>query len=513
MGVCVRPETPKAAYLDDRAIQPVPFGQYLVTRPVARGGMAEIFRARTRAEEGAPARFVALKLMLDDLPDVETRARLFIREAKIARNLTHPNIVPVRKFGQVEGRCFLEMDFVSGLNLGELLQKVPRIPFPLALHIVACAARGIGFAHTFYDASLGRHTEVVHRDISPGNVMISFDGEVKVLDFGVARVNDPNTEKSHTNVLRGKFAYMSPEQALGEPLDARSDVFSLGVVLYELLTGKNPFRRKLPMETLDAVQGYVVPPPSEYVADLPAEVDRIVALALSKDRDKRFSQGNEFAEVLEAALAQRMYSGDAALTSFIEENLAEERAHCRQIIEAEAENTFVYDIVGLDLLNRTQELPASPKSKQSRGTFARVKKRVLEQTEKFRRRAFGGPLGVMQRPMEGQIEAASLLGELTSARPARPATKPRSGARLKIIAGGLAGAVAVSMMTLMVADWFQQPSKSSVRSQAKIEAPPSAKRRAVKRRRSRKARRRSLKRRALARARKARKQRARKRRR
>ncbi|MEL6183176.1 MAG: serine/threonine-protein kinase [Myxococcota bacterium] len=295
--------------------EPVAFGPFLITRRLARGGMAEIYRAWTPELE-----CVALKLMRPGLGEEELRTRLFAREARIALELEHPNIVSVRRVGEEEGRAFLAMEYLRGRDLARILTgpdgRPVALPPDLALFVGQEAARGLGYAHRRADAH-GRALGIVHRDVSPGNVMVSFDGGVQILDFGVARIEEESSESTSTGILRGKFAYMSPEQTRGDDLDARSDVFSLGTLIYELMTGANCFRADEPIETLERVQSLRPAPPSR-ARDLPRSVDEVLARCLAKEPARRYRDGIELAEALQPLLEQLGTGGAPALAALLE---------------------------------------------------------------------------------------------------------------------------------------------------------------------------------------------------
>ena len=329
---------------------PVAFGRYIITRRIARGGMAEIYRARTRSFEGQSARWVAIKMMRSTLGHEELRERLFEREVRITTRLKHTNVVPVYEFGQELGRPYLAMEYVRGRDLAHILkpgggEDQRPIHFELGLYIGLLAARGLGHAHRLRDEETGEPLDIVHRDVSPGNVMVGYDGGVKVLDFGVARVNETQGYQTQTGTLRGKFAYMSPEQTLGEEIDARSDVFSFGTVLYELLTGANCFRADDPIATLERVQGTRPVPPSRARREIPKDVDRILAQCLSKDKRRRFPDGIALSEALGEFLDKRGYDGHAALIEHMASTFSWEQHEESSELAREEEEVALMEVV------------------------------------------------------------------------------------------------------------------------------------------------------------------------
>jgi eukaryotic-like serine/threonine-protein kinase len=332
---------------------PVAFGQYVITRRIARGGMAEIYRARTRSTSDRPSSWIAVKMMRHSLGHEELREHLFKREAKIASMINHENVIPLVEFGLEMERYYISMEYVRGRDLSHLLKNEKKgrelIPFELGLYIGLQAAAGLGHAHRLHD-EIGNPLGIVHRDISPGNVMVGYDGTVKVLDFGVARMNESEGMRTQTGTLRGKFAYMSPEQTLGESLDARSDVFSLGTVLYELLTGANCFRADNPIATLERVQRVRPVPPSRANREIPKSVDRILARCLAKDRKRRFQDCTVLYEALGEFLEKRNFAGKPALSRHMSDRFAWEKDEEEKELLREEEEVALFDVVDFALL-------------------------------------------------------------------------------------------------------------------------------------------------------------------
>ncbi|MBC8073638.1 MAG: serine/threonine protein kinase, partial [Deltaproteobacteria bacterium] len=244
------------------------FGRYVLTTMVGEGGMAEVYLASVRVAEGLTKR-VVIKKIRKDFADQREFMRMFVDEAKIALSLNHANIVQVFDFGQVHGTLYLAMELVEGIDLMRLFHAVRNaddaFPPVITAYIGHQVAAGLAYAHRKHD-DYGQPLGIVHRDVSPHNVMVSFEGQVKILDFGIARTREqvlarledaagakPGERGSVEETIKGKVAYMSPEQALGRQVDLRSDVYSLGVVLYELCTGKLQFRDRDRLAALDRV--------------------------------------------------------------------------------------------------------------------------------------------------------------------------------------------------------------------------------------------------------------------
>ena len=275
-------------------------GRYEVLRRVAAGGMAEVLLARQVGPHGFQ-RVVAVKRVLPEhAADAEFVAS-FLDEARISARLQHPNVVQVLDFGEDAGSLFLAMEYVAGENCLSLMRTArdrgERIPPEIAALIAIGACDGLQHAHTLQTLD-GKPLRLVHRDISPSNVMVGYDGVVKVLDFGVARSEDRAT-RTGTGELKGKMPYVSPEQVRGERLDARHDLWSLGVMLHELCTGQRLFARPSGAETLQAVAQAPIPSPSEANPDIPRALSEAILRALARDRDARFESAKEMREALE----------------------------------------------------------------------------------------------------------------------------------------------------------------------------------------------------------------------
>ena len=303
------------------------FGKYLLVKKLATGGMAEVWLAKHLGIEGFE-RHVVVKRILPHLAEDDEFVRMFLNEAKLVARLNHPNIAPIYDFGQEQGTYYLSMEFVHGEDLGRVMRKAwstgQWIARPLAIRIVASAAEGLYYAHSRADDQ-GRPLRIVHRDISPQNILISFDGSVKLVDFGIAKAAD-QISSTKSGAIKGKFAYMSPEQASGKPLDGRSDIFALGLVLYELLTGVRPIKRDSELATLQAAMDCKIDAPSE-VAEVPSELDEVVMRALRKDVDERYRDAREFQMALEEFLiAQRLVATSAQVSELMETLFADRRA-------------------------------------------------------------------------------------------------------------------------------------------------------------------------------------------
>jgi len=275
------------------------FGRYVLLHRLGQGGMAELFLARV-AGPGGFKKFIAIKRIRDHLCDNEQFLRMFLDEARVAARIAHPNVVQVIDLGEYQGTFFIAMEYVNGESLASLLTR-SKPPQRLVVRIVSQATAGLHAAHELRDTT-GDPLGVVHRDVSLGNILISYDGAVKVTDFGVARARG-NLHITQKGQFKGKFSYVSPEQVLDEELDRRADIFSLGVVLYEATTYRRLFRGDSKADTLAKVLRKPIPPPSEVVEDYPPNLERIVMKALERDKTQRYQTAQQLHEELEAHLA------------------------------------------------------------------------------------------------------------------------------------------------------------------------------------------------------------------
>jgi serine/threonine protein kinase len=274
---------------------PQEFGDYHLLEKIATGGMAEVWRARAYGMAGFE-KILVIKKVLDSLARDDEFVRLFIDEARIAVHLLHVNIVQVFDLGEVEGTYYMAMEYVHGLDLARLVSRSRQMgpfPVPLSLFIASEVLKALQFAHERTDDD-GKHLHIVHCDISPQNILISYAGEVKITDFGISRAAFQLA--SLHEVIRGKYAYMSPEQVDGKELDGRSDLFSLGIVLYELLTGRRLFKAKTREETLSRVRRAEVPSPRTYRPEISEDLEGILLTALAQRKKHRFAGAAEMLE-------------------------------------------------------------------------------------------------------------------------------------------------------------------------------------------------------------------------
>jgi len=271
-------------------------GKYVIQRKLAEGGMAEIFLASSFGPEGFEKQ-VIIKRVRPSLADDAAFVDMFVSEARLVSRLNHPNIVQIFDFARHENTYYIAMEYVRGKSLAQAHQKAAQLGIPIlpgiAVRIVAEVARALSFAHRVTER--GQFLGLVHRDVTPQNILLSYDGAVKLTDFGIAKAG---TRASTVGMLKGKFAYMSPEQARGDPVDARTDLFALGITLWELLCGRRLFEAESDTAVLRAVQERVVVPPDQLNPAVAETLSAIVMRSLDRDRTARFQSALELERAL-----------------------------------------------------------------------------------------------------------------------------------------------------------------------------------------------------------------------
>jgi serine/threonine protein kinase len=303
---------------DDRREDSSDYGRYSLLEKVATGGMAEVFRAKRKGVEGFE-KIVAVKRILPHLSSNKDFVEMFIAEAKMVASLSHPNIVQIFDLGKIDDTYYIAMEFVEGKDLRTILSRARnRNTLPsveLAALIAARVSAALEYAHRQRDSD-GRELKIVHRDVSPQNILISNEGEVKLVDFGIAKAA---TKASHTDTgsLRGKLLYMSPEQAWGKPLDKRSDLFALGAVFYEILTGHLLFSANSEMSVLERVREARFVTPSSLNPAVPIELEAVAMRLLNKSPAERYQDASEVLLDLDSYLRRRPAVGAGDLSRFV----------------------------------------------------------------------------------------------------------------------------------------------------------------------------------------------------
>ena len=294
-------------------------GPYLLQRKVARGGMAELFLADYVREDGF-RRKVAVKRILPHLAGNQNFIKMFTREARVAALLQHPNVVQIFDYGNIENAYFIAMEFIDGKNLGEVLKILDRgLPTDIAVFIMSQICKGLDYSHTKKDDASGEPFKIVHRDISPQNLLISYQGEVKISDFGISKArSEPSLTQA--GVVKGKLAYLSPEQALGEPIDHRADIYALGLVFYETLCGKRVYEFSNEVEAIRTIPSMEIVPIKDAITDIPDELNRIVMTCLEKQKDMRYqSAAAVHADLLSFKKQQNSAFGTSELANFMKQ--------------------------------------------------------------------------------------------------------------------------------------------------------------------------------------------------
>ncbi len=280
------------------------FGRYRLVGLISTGGMAELFLALQEGVEGF-TKVVAVKRVLPHFSRSQTFTRMFLDEARLAARLDHPHIVRIYDLGELDHSYFMAMEYLPGEDLARVChgayRRQQKIPFEIAAWIVQAAADGLHYAHDM-QSSEGVPIDLIHRDVNPSNIIVTYHGAVKVVDFGIAKAGS-NTAHSHAGTLKGKLAYLAPEQVRGERLDRRADIFGLGIVLWELITGSRLFKRDNDAASMSAIANGDIPPPSKRRPDVPAELQAIALKALAVKPGERYQSAGEMSDALESFLS------------------------------------------------------------------------------------------------------------------------------------------------------------------------------------------------------------------
>jgi eukaryotic-like serine/threonine-protein kinase len=310
-------------------------GRYELLAPVAKGGMAQVWVARLTGTRGFQ-KTVAIKTMLPNLSADAQFEQMFLDEASLASRVRHPNAVEILDLGEDAGVLYLVMEWIEGEPLSVLMKQASQnggIPLPLAVRIVMQACGGLQAAHELRDDE-GKLVGLVHRDVSPQNILVSYAGVVKVVDFGVAKAAGRLSEQTSAGQIKGKIPYMSPEQASGALIDRRTDVFAMGILLYMMTTGKHPFRKENDAHTmLNICSEASVVPPSAVEEDYPEELEAIVLKALAKPMEQRFQTAAEMQKALDALPRELRASTEEELGEFVRGLLAERMEKRRALIQ------------------------------------------------------------------------------------------------------------------------------------------------------------------------------------
>lgn len=306
--------------------KPTTFGKYVLLKRIAIGGMAEVFRAKAFGAEGFE-KLAAVKRMLPHLSADAQFVEMFINEAKLAANLNHANIVQIYDFGCIDRLYFISMEYVHGKDIADIIRILRErdlsAPIEMACYAFIEVLNGLDYAHRLRDA-YGNPLGLIHRDMSPHNIIVSYEGEVKLVDFGIAKATS-STVHTTGGVLKGKYSYMSPEQAHGLHLDHRSDLFSLAICFYELLTQSKMFHAESDLGVLEKVRETEFVPPRQIDPSIPREIEDIILKALEKNPEDRYRSAAEFRDRLEQFLFNRnLHYSTSWLAGFMREIFSEQ---------------------------------------------------------------------------------------------------------------------------------------------------------------------------------------------
>ncbi len=337
------------------------FGRYLILDHLVDGGMAKICRARFLGEQAD--KVVAIKMVQPQYSKDEAFKTMFMDEIKVTFGLLHPNVIQTYDYGMHKGQLYVAMEYCDGRNLKEYLEKLKErkfvFPVEISTYIVSQAAQGLYYAHTFRDKLTGTEANIIHRDISPHNIMLTYDGSVKIIDFGIAK-SQSNTEATQAGTIKGKLSYLAPEYLEGLELDARYDQFAVGITLWEMLCSRKLFKENNDLAVLKKIQECKIPVPSSINPNVPKELDAIVLKALSKDRTQRYDNLDQMNRALMKFLYAKYPDFNATDLSYFSQELF------RDEIKSDREKMFEFGKIDikpfLEELKREVEGGSNPGS-------------------------------------------------------------------------------------------------------------------------------------------------------
>lgn len=350
------------------------FGRYLILDHLVDGGMAKICRARFLGEQAD--KVVAIKMVQPQFSKDEAFKTMFMDEIKLTFGLLHPNIVQTYDYGLHKGQLFVAMEYCDGRNLKEYLDKLKErkfvFPVEISTYIITQVCQGLHYAHTFSDKLTGKEANIIHRDISPHNIMLTYDGAVKVIDFGIAK-SETNSESTQAGTIKGKLSYLAPEYLEGHELDPRYDEFAVGITLWEMLCSRKLFKANNDLAVLKKIQDCKIPTPSSINPNVPKELDEIVMKALHKDRNKRYDDLDQLNRALIKFLYNHYPDFNATDLSYFAKELF------KQEIKADREKLFEYGKIDLrpflDDLKREQSGGGASNSSTASDTQIRPRER------------------------------------------------------------------------------------------------------------------------------------------
>jgi plasmid stabilization system protein ParE len=422
---------------------PRPFGKYTLTRKLATGGMAELFLAKVQGAEGFE-RDLVVKRILPHFSEDADFVKMFIDEASLTSKLQHQNIVQIYDFDVVDQQYYIAMEYIDGEDLQNLIKDGAAQEMPLSVAqcvaITMELAKGLHYAHM--KEHRGKPLNIIHRDISPHNAMVSYNGEVKLMDFGIAKAAERST-KTQAGMVKGKVAYMSPEQARGKPLDGRSDLFALAIMLWEMLCNKRLFLRSNDFETLTAVLKETPARPSTLRPEVDQELDDIIMTALEKDRDHRQKNVEEFDRELTRWYYKNVQDLEAASLRTFMQTLYADKIAARGPAPAKAIAATV---------RATVEPIGEPPRRARTATRAEAAPRTLKEHAPEALRAappsfnesatiLEGEAGITQEALNQALAASRAAAASKPAAPAAPARPPTASNQAPAAAGKSSGAL------------------------------------------------------------------------
>ncbi|MEZ4358644.1 MAG: protein kinase [Kofleriaceae bacterium] len=391
------------------AVGGIPFGTFTLYRRLARGGMAEVFLARQVGLEGFDRR-VAVKRILPHLADSGEFIAMFLREAKLAARLSHPNIVHIYDFGKVGSDYFIAMEFVDGVTASELIARGAKDPMPPALiaRLGADAAAALYYAHELRGDN-GRRLGIVHRDVSPANVMVSFDGVVKVVDFGIAKAAELTGDRTNPGTVKGKYAYMSPEQTIAAKLDGRSDVFSLSIVLWELVAGRPIVERGDRVAAMRAIRDGRLPRLEQVAPHTPPALVEAISWGLARRREDR-PDAAQLAQALESFIkASPELATSMHLSAWV-------KPRFQSAVEVHASGD------GTNVAHTSAEHPGTQASYSDEDLAATIPVERMSAAELFGTHHHTGPMPTRSRPRE--VATPGVAVEVAAPQPVAPRAAP-----------------------------------------------------------------------------------------
>jgi len=366
---------------------PTKFGKYLLIDKIGSGGMAELFLAKQTGLKGFE-KVMAIKRILPHLTEDQEFVSMFINEAKLAALLSHQNIVQIYDLGSVALIYYIAMEYVMGKDLRTVLSKSRSndhpLPISYTLQIISKVLSGLDYAHRQKDLR-GRELNLVHRDVSPQNILVSYEGEVKLVDFGIAKAASQGTE-TRTGMLKGKLAYMSPEQAWGKPIDRRSDIFAVGIVLYEMLSGTRLFKSENELSTLEKVREATVEPPTSLNPEISKKLEALILKALAKDPKDRYQTAAEMEAAIETYMISQGHSlSPISLSQYLHQLFQQEILQDTDRFHIASTVTEATDIEQQSTLMRPVGMHPSDKIEKRDTTPSRIRLRpatIVKQTPK-----------------------------------------------------------------------------------------------------------------------------------